>query len=422
MGTTRNNLMEILSLDANDKKYEAVDIETVIIDGNPFTNYGDFQFIYEKSYVKEPTRSGNGSIGNLNSYSTFLTPHLIMNFSIMSIDDYRKIMQIHYNSNEHMVECYDPIYNRKIKVKMYFATEQIAKLHTISRKRFANGEWEEWVDLVGVREYSVELIGTNNELDTLNVIYKYNAPVDDSGNPIYPTGIPVPDQYEEDTYQGEEISIGSNCTFIDTPPSSLYKFKQWVDNERTIYPNGKIITLNKSLILYAEWETTKTYTLSYNYGLSSPVTDTDSITGEIIEITDKDVEYNKSIGTLPIPITPYVESNGTKYYPYTNGAWYKHPINDAEFKVKDNDLYWLRRSTVIYYLFDIKSYEVNYATDNEYIIPTQTIQYGGVVYLPTLAKDGYTFSGWYIDSQLKTQFSGKMPPYNITLYAKWVTT
>lgn len=422
MGTTRNNLMEILSLDANDKKYEAVDIETVIIDGNPFTNYGDFQFIYEKSYVKEPTRSGNGSIGNLNSYSTFLTPHLIMNFSIMSIDDYRKIMQIHYNSNEHMVECYDPIYNRKIKVKMYFATEQIAKLHTISRKRFANGEWEEWVDLVGVREYSVELIGTNNELDTLNVIYKYNAPVDNSGKPIYPTGIPVPDQYEEDTYQGEEISIGSNCTFIDTPPSSLYKFKQWVDNERTIYPNGKIITLNESLILYAEWETTKTYTLSYNYGLSSPITDTDSITGQIIEITDKDVEYNKSIGTLPIPITPYVELNGTKYYPYTNGAWYKHPINDAEFKVEDNDSYWLRRSTVIYYLFDIKSYEVNYVTNNEYNFPSQAIQYGGVVYLPTITKKGYTFDGWYIDSQFKTKFSGKMPPYNITLYAKWVTT
>jgi hypothetical protein len=58
MGRT---IKEILSLDPYGKEYEAVDIATVKIDGNAFTNYGDFQFLWEKTYVKEPTRSGAGT-------------------------------------------------------------------------------------------------------------------------------------------------------------------------------------------------------------------------------------------------------------------------------------------------------------------------------------------------------------------------
>ena len=75
---------------------------------------------------------------------TFIVPHLVIDFSIMSIDDYRKLMILHYDSNEHTVECYDPIYNRVITEKMYFGTEEMAKLHTIAQKRFLNGVWEEY--------------------------------------------------------------------------------------------------------------------------------------------------------------------------------------------------------------------------------------------------------------------------------------
>ena len=71
------------------KEYEAVDISKVKIDEITLTNYKAYSFIWEKTFVKSPERSSDGSLGNLNSYATFLTPHLILDFSVMSIEDYR---------------------------------------------------------------------------------------------------------------------------------------------------------------------------------------------------------------------------------------------------------------------------------------------------------------------------------------------
>ena len=408
------------------KEYEAVDIEEVKIGGNRFRNYGAYSFIWEKTFVKSPERSGNGSISNLNSYATFLTPHLILDFSIMSIEDYRKIMLLHYGANEFTVECYDPIYNRKIKVKMYFGTEEMAKLFTIAQNRLLpDGQWEEWVDLVGVTEYKVELIGTNNDLDLVSVKYEYST-LNADGTLLYPTfpnGSVATPEYEEDIYIGEEIVVGSNSTFPDTPPSTTLKFKHWVDDNGKTYTNGVVVTVNAPLTLYAVWEATTSFTLSFNYGLSDVATETDSSTGVMTEILNREVQQGQSIGTLP-PLTaePFVTgTDKVKYYPYTNGGWYKHPVKQADTQVFNNDLYWQNRDSIIYALYDKKPFTVSYVTNSPNTdIPTQTLYYGDQVYLPTLARDGYTFQGWYIDSAYNTAFSGTMPPYPITLYARWV--
>lgn len=393
------------------KKYEAVDIHYIKIDGNEFRNYGAYSFIWEKTFVKSPERSSNGSLGNLNSYATFLTPHLILDFSIMSIDDYRKIMLLHYGANEYTVECYDPIYNRKIKVKMYFGTEEMAKLYTIAQNRLLpNGQWEEWVDLVGVTEYKVELIGTNNDLDLVSVRYVYNSDTT-------PTGAPIPDQYEEDIYLGEEIVIGSNSTFPTTPPTNSLKFKHWVDGSGMVYTNGAVITVNAPLTLYAVWETSATKTLYFNYGIS----DEDfTVTNGIREpISNREVQFGQSIGTLPkLTVEPTEIYNGEKIPVYENGAWYRTPTKTTE--VTDNELYWIDRDTTIYALYDKKLFDVTFHpnTPDIYLEP-QKVAFKEKVYTPTLYREGYTFKGWYTDSSFETAFNGEMPPKNLDLYARW---
>lgn len=407
------------------RQYEAVDIDFVLIDNNKFTNYGVYQFIWEKTFVKSPQRSSNGSIGNLNSYATFLTPHLILDFSVMSIDDYRKIMLLHYGANEFTVECYDPIYNRKIKVKMYFGTEEMAKLYTISQNRLLpDGQWEEWVDLVGVTDYKVELIGTNNDLDLVSVRYVYSQN-DENGNPIFnaPDGSPMPDQYEEDIYLGEEIVVGSNSTFPNTPPSNNYQFSHWTmldENgeflgERT---NGLVMTVNAPIIFRAKWKPTSTRTLSFNYGLS----DEDyTVTDGIIEpIYNREVQFGESIDILPkLTVEPTVVYNGEKIPVYENGAWYRTPSKNT--KVEVGQPYWIDRDTIIYALYDKKKFLVTYDTNAPDIsIPEQNVAYDEIVYTPTLYREGYTFKGWYTDSEWKNAFSGNMPPKNLNLYARWV--
>jgi uncharacterized repeat protein (TIGR02543 family) len=90
-------------------------------------------------------------------------------------------------------------------------------------------------------------------------------------------------------------------------------------------------------------------------------------------------------------------------------------------KVENNDSYWINRDTIIYAIYEKKPFTVTYVTNStNTAIPQQTLYYGDQVYLPTLAHEGYSFQGWYVDSEFSTRFSGHMLPYSITLYAKWV--
>ena len=411
--------------DGEFKKYEAVGIDYVKIGGNTFRNYGQIQFIWEKTFVKPPERSADGSIGNLNSYATFLTPHLILNFSVMSIEDYRQIMRMHYEANEYTVECYDPIYNKKIKVKMYFATEEMAKLYTIAQNRLLDdGRWEEWVDLVGVTEYNVELIGTNNDLNLLSVTYHLNPPAS--------TGVADRTEGEQDVYKGEELIIGGASTFPNETFGGAYKFKKWnvspdggdVGN----YINGYAYTINNDLVLYAQWEETTSHTLTFNYGLA------DEIASKKPDQypTHRTVVYGKSIGTI-VP-APYIEVDGEYLSPYENGAWYKTPTKASNsVQVNSGDLYWLERDSTIYLLYDTKGYKLTLKISSEqgisgvYLFDTYQenydFKYGTPLNLPNLVKNGYTFDGWYTFSDFRegTKYTQTtMPAHDLTLYARCI--
>lgn len=158
----------------NREKYRANGIDKVTIDGNEFSDYAAFSFVWEKSYVKSPERSADGSIGNLDSYATFITPHLKIDFSLMSIDSYRKLMSLVYMKNEFKVTCYDVVNNRMTTNSMYFSTEEMPKLWNIAKIASSDNGMEEIVYLLGVHEYTVEMIGTNNIIDNnqIQVWYK----------------------------------------------------------------------------------------------------------------------------------------------------------------------------------------------------------------------------------------------------------
>lgn len=447
MSNTTNNenkgrgVVDILRLDPNiptdweiiDSEYNAVDIDKVVIDGDTFTNYGDFQFVWEKSYVKSPSRSNSGAIDNLNSQAYFITPHLIINFAIMSIDDYRAIMRKDLEKNEFTVQCYDPIYNKKIKVKMYFATPQMAKLYNINKQRFNGTNWEDFTEIVGVQGYTVELIGTNNDLDLVSVVYHLNPPAD--------TGYTDSTLGEPDVYSGEEVVIGQSAgEFVAQTFGGKYKFTKWnissadptVPKEQGNYLNGYSYTINRgdeikegesAFVLYAQWEAITDHILSFNYGLADPAINESDYTYE----TSRKVVKNKSIGTLPTAETPkvkYKDLNGEEksYTPYSNGKWYKTPIKaENSVAVANNDLYWLDRDSTIYLLYDVAKYSLNLYLDGT-LYQSNSVEYNTAMNLPFLVKGGYKFDGWYYTSDFKenTKISGLMPPYSLNLYARWV--
>lgn len=390
------------------------EIHKVVIDGNVFSGYKTFTFIWEKSYTKEPERSSNGTIGNLNSYPTFITPHLKINFAMISIDDYRRFYRLMLQKNEFTVTCYDIVKDKRITKKMYFAPDQFPTLYTVARKLTSG---EKFIELTGVKDYTVELIGTNNELDLVSVTYL----------PNYPEGQTPPSasEGENDVYIGAEVIIGKSSTYPENPPIG-YKFKNWVDSKGEIYTNGYAYTINEELVLYAEWEAVEQRTLLFNYGLSTPMIDPNTMSYKM----SASVVKGKSIGILPtFESNPSVKYNDVLYEgdnsPYYNGQWWKTTqkvqegdIDDTGLIVNDNDVYWSDYDTTIYLLYDIKEYIVKYYIDG-ILNTTLKVKYGDKIFLPDYVKAGYTFNGWYIDEECKTKASATMPPYDITLYAKW---
>ena len=349
-----------------------------------------------------------------------MTPHLIINFSIMSIDDYRAIMRKDLEKNEFIVECYDPIYNERITVKMYFATQQMAKLYTIASRRFDGEAWEEFVEIVGVQGYTVELIGTNSDLDLLSVVYHLNPPAD-TGVADYTVG-------EPDVYKGQEIVIGGSADSITSQTfNGAYKFTKWnisqTASEQGNYIDGYAYTINTNLVLYAQWQSMSEYTLSFNYGLADPAINDSTYTYE----TSRKVVKGKDIGTLPTPEIPEVKHadlNGVEqtYTPYYNGKWYKTPIKAVNsVAVVDNELYWLDRDSAIYLIYDVMSYTLNLNLDGK-LYQSNSVEYNTAMNLPQLVQSGKVFDGWYSTADFKkgTKVSGLMPPYNLTLYARWL--
>ena len=436
----RKSVLDILRLDANtqwgdiaknyvpsiytDDSKLSIDINHVVIGGNKFTNYGQFQFVLEKSYVKSPERSSSGVISNLNSYATFVTAHLVLNFSVMSIDDYRKIMKMDLEQNEFVVECYDTIYNRKFVGKMYFATPEMAKLLTIQKKRWNSREWEEFTLLYGVQDYTVELIGTNADLDRVDVIYHRNATQTD--------GI----EGSQECYMGEDVIIGDGIA-LEAP--SGYKFSKWntqPDGSGLNYLNGYAYTINDTMHLYAQWESVDERILSFNYGLADPSINDESFTYE----NSRKVVYGKSIGILPvaqIPVVKLTVGNETREYtPYENPQWWKVPRKVQKYDpnsgenitdtliLRNNDIYWLDRDGTAYLLFDTKKYALTLQIWNGSAFETyQTseLEYGASLNLPLPVRTGYRFDGWYTGSSMSgTKASGNMTPFDLTLYGKWI--
>lgn len=144
--------------------YGATVLDQVEIDGNIIRGYMEYSFLNEKSYFEQPTRSLNGSIENINSYAIFLTPRLVIKYSMMNIEDYRNLLMLLQSKNEFTVTCYDPVLDKRVTHKMYAAPTSMPKIY------------QQYLMALGVQEFALELIGTNNDVGIFTVTYDYNIP------------------------------------------------------------------------------------------------------------------------------------------------------------------------------------------------------------------------------------------------------
>jgi uncharacterized repeat protein (TIGR02543 family) len=386
--------------------YKKRQLDRLRIDGNEIQGYFEYSQIPEKTYVKPPERSSGGTIDNLNSYATFIVDRIVIKYIYMHISDYRKLMRLIQSKNEFTVEFYDIVWDKRVVRKMYFAPPSMPNIH------------QRYLEVLGVKDYTIELIGTNTDIDLLSVIYHSNPPTDGYND----TTIAEPD-----VYSGAEIVMGTSAKEItDLTFGGLYMFDHWSlnpTNDDTVFVNNNAYTINNNLVLYARWRSAKSHTLSFSYGIADPSINEENYTYE----TSRVVSKGSSIGTLPTVQTPSVTYKDKKYYPYYDGYWYKTPIIvDNSVAVKDGDDYWTNMDSTIYLLYKTHLYSLDlYLKDEDknMLYASNKIPYNTPMNLPSLVKEGCEFSGWYstADFQENTKVNnGNMPPVDLTLYARFV--
>lgn len=375
-------------------------LQEITIDGNKISGYAKYTYFDAKSYVKTPDRSIDGKMSNLNSIATFLTPRLTISFSMMDIDTYRVIMKLIKSKNEFTVTCYDIVEDELVTKKMYFQPEDYPELFMYD------------LYLLGVINYTIELTGTNNDLDLVSVTYHLNPPAS-TGQSDQTIGI-------DDIAKGTEILIGDECNYQEETFSGNWKFVNWVDSNGFVYLDNQASIINSDLVLYAQWQGSGEFTLSYNYGVGETYID---YLDENKPLYSKTIQGGQAIGTLPTTSAKSVTYDGQQYTPYTFDGWYKTPVKgEGSEPLTSASIYDVTGNSTIYQLFTPNEYTISFNSNGGNYTPHDITQgYGSAIYAPNApTKSGYTFGGWYSDEELTKSFSfSTMPPKDIILYAKW---
>lgn len=372
-------------------------LQSIKIDNVELSLYATYSFFNARSYETEPERTAGGVIDNLNSIPTFKTPRLRINFSIMPISTYRTLMKLLDMKNEHIVECYDIVKDDWVIHKMYFYPDDFPELFTYD------------LYLLGVINYTIELVGTNADLDKVSVIYHLNPPEG------YGSDITVG---SDDIPQGSEFIVGEGTDFQTETFNGNFKFVGWTDSNDIPYLDNVAYNISSDLVLYAKWRASTTYTLSYNYGLGETYINPQNNN----PLYSKEVNYGDMIGFLPTTPQKKVTYNNQEYEPYTFRGWFKTPqITTGSEALFDVSIYNANGNTTIYQIYTPSTYLILFDSRGGNYTPTRIVApYGSAIAEPSQpTREGYTFKGWK-DMATGNDFAfTTMPPTNVTLYASW---
>ena len=189
---------------------------------------------------------------------------------------------------------------------------------------------------------------------------------------------------------------------------SGYTFAGWtaISTNGTYYYIGQSYTVSGNVTFYAVWDYTggSTYTVTFNANGGTGTPPPSRLVGSTSSIT------------LP-------SGSGLSRTGYTFAGWSTSSEPNETNTYTSGSSYSMYYSNVTFYAaWQVNSNTITFDTNGGSTVPSQTVNSGGTATLPDPAptKDGFTFGGWYSDSELTTTYSFSTTVLtNITLYAKW---
>ena len=184
----------------------------------------------ELAWRKSPNRtSGKFAFQNIDNIKVGLVARCELNYKYMNISDYMALRQILGREKYFWVRFFDIDDGEWVEREMYCSENQINQLFTNGRQ------------LLGVRDYSIKLVGTNRDLqDDVNytIIYNNNGGTGSIAN--------------ETVARGGEATLSDGTGFNKTG-FSLIGWSITPDGGIN-YRLGQETTMWKNLTLYAVWE------------------------------------------------------------------------------------------------------------------------------------------------------------------------
>ena len=201
----------------------------------------------------------------------------------------------------------------------------------------------------------------------------------------------------------KSVTYASTYGTLPTPTKSGYSFAGWYTaaSGGTQVTSSTTVSITAAQTLYAHW-TANTYTVTFNANGGTTPTATKSVT------------YASTYGTLPTPT-----KSG-----YSFAGWYTAASGGAQ--VTSSSTVSITAAQTLYAHWTARSFTVTFnpgakgSVDPTYTTVTYDSTYGT---LPTPTRAGYTFGGWWTNSDgTGTQITAATKvtiTANQTLYAKW---
>ncbi len=186
---------------------------------------------------------------------------------------------------------------------------------------------------------------------------------------------------------------GTNIAYPTTSRTG-YTFDGWyLDNEIFLQPFTSTTIISSDITLYAKWNINQ-YTIAF-----------DSNGGSLVESLTQDYA------------TTVIQPNDPTRQGYTFGGWY----SDSSLTNAYTFTTMPAQNITLYAKWNPKIIIVNYVLNNG-TDDLVTYQYADTeLLIPTY--EGYVFDGWYLDSDLTTEYTNtNYPTFNTSLYAKWLST
>ncbi|MDR3366581.1 MAG: leucine-rich repeat protein [Prevotellaceae bacterium] len=202
---------------------------------------------------------------------------------------------------------------------------------------------------------------------------------------------------------GSKIVLpGAVVGALPVPTRSGYVFTGWytgTNGAGTRYTDSTAYSATSNTTLYAKWAVA--YTLTFN------------AQGGTVAPGSKIVASNEVVGALPVPVR-----DG-----YGFGGWYTG-IDGTGMRYTESAVYSPTSNTTLYAKW-VVPYTLSFDAQGGTVNPSSQIALPGeaVGALPTPTRSGYTFGGWYTETNGAGTRYTESTVYNIlgntTLYAKW---